>query len=169
MWEGIKKTWLLPRFVFTHLEAIPHKPTHLLPSPRSPMTCQVWGSNKVDFTVLPIESVGYRYLNLGCCNKNTACPWLKIVQIRIFWLYDGVKAIWIHQKLFSEWWMLIFPGLALCSMILAWCLAVAASHSSQPVTRLWGWTTNTLTTILFFVFQHRMQEIAWDVQQLIIK
>ena len=92
-----------------------------------------------------------------CCyisirnNTKYRCPWLRMVQHKIFQFYKN----------------LIFFHLVICSKILSHNAGKQQlSHSSQLATWSWGWTTDTLTTILYpynlsaFHFQYLIQYIV---------
>ena len=92
-----------------------------------------------------------------CCyisirnNTKYKCPWLRMVQHKIFQFYKN----------------LIFFHLVICSKILSHNAGKQQlSHSSQLATWSWGWTTDTLTTILYpydlsaFHFQYLIQYIV---------
>ena len=100
-----------------------------------------------------------------------------MVQFTICKLYDGMKV-----TVFTSLWTLLqslilifFWATDMWSDILPWCWAGAEIHSSQWDPRSQGWTTDTLTTILYpdshsaFHFQYSIPEITWDTQDFIIK
>ena len=68
----------------------------------------------------------------GLISKIYSCPQLTMVQPTIFHLYANVKAIFIQQKRYFKFWILIFTLAShLWYDILWWCWAEEISYSSQ--------------------------------------
>ena len=68
----------------------------------------------------------------GLISKIYSCPQLTVVQPTIFHLYANVKAIFIQQKRYFKFWILVFTLAShLWYDILWWCWAEEISYSSQ--------------------------------------
>lgn len=59
----------------------------------------------------------------------TNFPWLIMVWLIIFWLYDGVKVIEVQENLYFEFWS--FPELLMCGMMCS-CDAWQWQWARQP-------------------------------------
>ena len=62
---------------------------------------------------------------LGLHRFYTESAQLTVIQLMIFWLHDGVRALCIQQRPYFEFWP--FPGLGYAVATLSWCWAVAVS------------------------------------------
>ena len=43
-----------------------------------------------------------------------------VLNLQFFWLYDGAKIMWIQEKLYWEFWFLLFSRLMIWGMTLSW-------------------------------------------------
>lgn len=79
------------------------------------------------------EKLFASHVSQGANIQNIDGPWLRMVQLRSFLLYDGVKAIHIQYTPYLEVWTSLFSRAgALGDSPVLWCWAAAAAAASQP-------------------------------------
>ena len=83
----------------------------------------------------------------------------KWLQLTIFQLYDGVKAISSSRNHALNFGVCSFHKLTTCSVVLSHTV-----RSWQLATQPWGYNDSVPITIVFHS-QHGIQLITWDVQQ----